>query len=77
MAIDDAEKESSSGEEEHSSRRLELADSVPFFLRAWWLRDYQENSDIVFGAFPTGTVPLWCLHSDPQCDAANIDQNQI
>ena len=57
--------------------RLLSAELVPFFLRAWWLRDYQESGDIVFGAFPSGTVPLWCLHSDPQCDAANIDQNQI
>lgn len=56
-----------------SKRRLELADAVPFFLRAWWLRDRVENSSISFGAFPSASLPLWSLHSDPICDAANLD----
>jgi hypothetical protein len=69
-----SETEASSSDEHQSlAGRRETASEVPFFLRAWWLRNYAENSDIVFGSFPSGTVPLWCLHSDPQCDAANID----
>jgi len=55
------------------TRRSEIADFVPFFLRAWWLRDRVENSLISFGAFPSATLPLWSLHSDPVCDAANLD----
>ncbi len=56
-----------------AKRRVEIADDVPFFLRAWWLRDRVENSLISFGAFPSTTLPLWSLHSDPMCDAANLD----
>lgn len=56
-----------------AERRAELAGDVPFFLRAWWLRDRVEMDSINFGAFPTTTLPLWSLHSDPLCDAANLD----
>jgi hypothetical protein len=54
-------------------RRAEVAHTVPFFLRAWWLRDRVGFEDIEFGLNGEATHPLWSLHSDPICDAANID----
>jgi hypothetical protein len=56
-----------------ASLRAEFANSVPFFIRAWWLRDRTANNDLDYGEFNTGTSPLWSLHSDPICDAANMD----
>ncbi len=56
-----------------SLRRAEFGRSVPFFLRNWWLRDRVGNEDIQFGAGGNATQPLFSLHSDPICDAANID----
>jgi hypothetical protein len=53
--------------------RGELGHTVPFFLRSWWLRDRLEYSDLEFGDGSAATHPLWSLHSDPICDAANID----
>lgn len=55
------------------NRRAAHASGLPFFLRSWWLRDRVENSDIEFGGGSSATHPLWSLHSDPVCDAANID----
>lgn len=54
-------------------RRAELADLVPFFLRAWWLRDRAGFENLEFGLAGESTHPLWSLHSDPICDAANVD----
>ncbi|MBS1955865.1 MAG: hypothetical protein JST89_16900 [Cyanobacteria bacterium SZAS-4] len=56
-----------------SVRRAEYGGTVPFFLRSWWLRDRVGFEDIEFGIGSTATHPLWSLHSDPICDAANID----
>jgi hypothetical protein len=53
--------------------RAEIADLLPFFLRAWWLRDRIENEDINFGQQSTSSLPLFALYSDPMCDAANVD----
>jgi hypothetical protein len=53
--------------------REKVADILPFFLRAWWLRDRSENDDINFGHSSSATLPLFALYSDPICDAANID----
>jgi|688.fasta_scaffold217877_2 hypothetical protein len=54
-------------------RRAEYANFVPFFLRNWWLRDRQGNENLQFGVSAESTQPLFALHSDPVCDAANID----
>ena len=54
-------------------KRAEVADQLPFFLRAWWLRDRIETEGLGFGEGGAATTPLWLLHSDPICDAANID----
>ncbi len=56
-----------------SVRRAEVAESLPFFLRNWWLRDRVGFEDVEFGSGGNATHPLWSLHSDPICDAANID----
>jgi len=56
-----------------SKIREDVADLVPFFLRAWWLRDRVENEDVNFGEYSNSTLPLFALHSDPMCDASNID----
>ncbi len=56
-----------------SLRRAAVADQLPFFLRAWWLRDRMQNANVVFGEHNNATVPLWSLHSDPVCDSSNID----
>jgi hypothetical protein len=57
--------------------RREIAGSLPFFMRAWWLRDRVENEDIVFGDGDGETMPLWSSHSDPMCDASNVDTMEI
>lgn len=52
----------------------ELADRVPFILRAWWLKDYdREERHQFFEDASLLTLPLWSLHSDPKCDAASVD----
>jgi hypothetical protein len=53
--------------------RAAVANTVPFFLRAWWLRDREQNAQLNFGQGTGFTLPLWSLHSDPTCDAANVD----
>jgi hypothetical protein len=56
-------------------RRVEGADALPFFLRAWWLRDRKHNDDLMYGAGNTATLPIWNAHSDPLCDSANVDSS--
>jgi len=53
--------------------RAQTASLVPFFLRAWWLRDRLSSSDLVFGDYSIATLPLFSMHSDPVCDVANMD----
>src|SRR4029077_13508779 len=54
--------------------RYALARRLPFFLRAWWLRDMVEYADLDFsGKVETTATPLWSLYSDPVCDASNVD----
>lgn len=53
--------------------REELAHKLPFALRAWWLHEYEESSDLSFESLTGQTRPLYCLHSDPLCDAGNMD----
>jgi len=53
--------------------RAALANRLPFFLRAWWLRDREENADLYFAEGVFSTMPIWCVHTDPFCDAGNSD----
>jgi hypothetical protein len=53
--------------------RAKVAHTLPFILRAWWLRDRIGFEDLNFGEPVDATLPLWSLHSDPICDAANMD----
>ena len=57
-----------------STREL-IADEMPFILRAWWMRDFAETADLSFFPWSNHTRPLYCLHSDPLCDAGNIEFN--
>jgi hypothetical protein len=59
-----------------SVRRAEVANTVPFILRAWWLRDRAFTHNLNFGGgVGAKTLPMWSSHSDPLCDAANVDIN--
>jgi hypothetical protein len=55
------------------SDREMVAKQLPFGLRAWWLRDFEETSDLSFGTMNSLSVPIYCLHSDPLCDVGNMD----
>ncbi len=55
--------------------REERADQLPFFLRAWWMRDYLESDGLQWTADSGVTSPLWSLHSDPLCDVGSVDQS--
>lgn len=74
---DGCSKSASAGCTADAITRRDVAGHVPFFLRAWWLRDRKEYENIVFGSGATATMPLWCLHSDPLCDASNIDSSVL
>lgn len=60
-------------EEDKVVHRRATAAAVPFLLRAWWLRDFEESSDIDWHESGYVTGPIWSLHSDPLCDASAID----
>lgn len=49
-----------------------VADRLPFFLRAWWLR---EDAGSGFASMPSGlyTMPVGSPYSDPLCDVACAD----
>lgn len=53
--------------------RAQVADDLPFFMRAWWLRDRICCQELVFGEQSSSTRPLWSAHSDPLCDTSNMD----
>lgn len=53
--------------------RLDNAHEVPFFLRAWWVKDYERPEEIRWQAPDWLTLPLFSLQSDPFCDAGNLD----
>jgi hypothetical protein len=54
-------------------QRGEVAHTLPFFLRAWWLRDRLGNEEMAFGGGNGSTLPLRSAHTDPICDVANAD----
>jgi hypothetical protein len=49
------------------------ADQVPFFLKAWWLKDQKSQADLVWPDQNWLTLPLFSLQTDPGCDAGGID----
>lgn len=69
--MDDTHEKSQRAEEDFDFR-LRVADQIPFFMRIWWLRDFDDNHEIA-GDGDAKTLPLSCLHSDPLCDVSNID----
>lgn len=66
------------GSEEHLDEPFDLrqrqADDLPFFLRAWWLRNFLEAEGLVWSQDLGITSPLWSLYSDPLCDVGSVDQ---
>jgi hypothetical protein len=66
-----AEKEETSGEPLDFC--VLSAQRVPFFLRAWWLRDYQETADLTFAEAGAVTGGIWAMYADPLCDLSNWD----
>lgn len=54
-------------------KRVQIADALPFVARAWWLRDLQENSELISSFDSTVTAPIWSSYSDPICDLAGLD----
>ena len=55
------------------AERLKTASVLPFFLRAWWLRDFALSADIDFHVDVTVTGPVWSLYSDPMSDTGSLD----
>jgi hypothetical protein len=55
--------------------RAKSANLVPFFMRAWWLKDFVESEAISFGEHSTRTSLMFSTHTDPMCDASNTDTN--
>lgn len=53
--------------------RLKTAAEVPFALRAWWLREFMEYSDLIWCGDARITGPLWSNYSDPLCDMGSLD----
>jgi hypothetical protein len=56
-----------------SQSRLDNAHAVPFFLRSWWVKDYERPEEISWQSPDWLTLPLFGLQSDPFCDAGNLD----
>lgn len=53
--------------------RLLTASAVPFILRAWWLREFQEYMDVDWWEDLRITGPVWSRYSDPLCDTGSLD----
>ncbi len=54
------------------SAHQRLGNQVPFFLRAWWLRHFNDF-DEVEDYDPSITGPVWNSFADPLCDMGNLD----
>lgn len=54
-------------------KRMDEAELLPFVLRAWWLRDFEEYSDLRWMIDNSIQAPLWSLHSDPLSDMESAD----
>lgn len=66
--VEEAESNSVEGR-----RHRDDGDSLPFVLRAWWLRDSAQYSDRNWVVDPSMTAPVWSTYSDPLCDAGGTD----
>ena len=51
-------------------QRLQAANRVPFMIRAWWLRDFQEYSHINWPIDKDLAASTWSPSTDPICDLA-------
>jgi hypothetical protein len=54
------------------ANRKDIAYRVPFFLRAWFLKDFPEYKDFSW-LKDDQPVALWSNYSDPICDLGDID----
>jgi hypothetical protein len=60
-------------EAQQKSQREKTAAILPFLIRAWWLRDFEESRDITWPTAGFLTGAIWSQHSDPLVDAAGMD----
>lgn len=73
---DESDSSNAEGGGNHLARvsfRQSCADRLPFFLRAWWLREFEESCDLTWPEPGQVTGAVWSRHSDPLCDAAGVD----
>lgn len=61
------------GKQEDLQNYYRQADSLPFLIRAWWLRDYEESRELQWGVDVQLKAPLWSKYSDPMCDLAGSE----
>jgi hypothetical protein len=57
--------------------RQSQADRLPFFLRAWWLRDFELDEELVWPESSHVTGAVWSTQSDPLSDVAGIDYPDV
>jgi hypothetical protein len=55
------------------SSRKSSAQQLPFLLRAWWLREFQESKDFAWRQEPYITGPVWSTYADPLCQMSGLD----
>jgi hypothetical protein len=55
-------------------KRLAESACVPFVIRAWWLREFEESKDLQWNDDLVGS-PLWSQYSDPMCDLGGADDD--
>ena len=61
-----------SGQDSLHSKRLEDGKRVPFLIRAWWLREFEESRDLDW-YYDCVQPTLWSTYSDPLCDVGGVD----
>lgn len=60
-------------EPESITLRQRQADQIPFFLRTWWLKEFNSTADVTFAEGAAHTGGIWSMYSDPLCDVGNWD----
>ncbi len=54
------------------AKRLADVGRVPFLIRRWWLREFEEASDCVWQSDFIASA-LWSNYSDPLCDFGGLE----
>jgi hypothetical protein len=58
-------------EDTFENRRLSDGRRVPFVIRAWWLREFEEIKEVDWNNDVIGSL-LWSSYSDPICDLGGV-----